>query len=210
MAAVERRPPSVQRLVLWALDLGSAPPTVSPRVAAELSEIGADPGLVAAMGHEGRLVAGRVKRGCRCFAARVGGEIAAYAWVSVGDEWIGEIQSSIRLSAGDAYVWNCVTLSHHRRCRLYTALLGVVAATLAAEGMRRLWVATLVSLPHAGRGVAAAGFSPVLRAVTFRAGGVMLLWLAGDRRVRPELTASARRSLGGRLQVRCQPGVTAH
>jgi hypothetical protein len=196
--------------VLWSLDARGAPAPASPRLAAELVEIGAGPELAAAMGRDARLAAGRFVRGCRCFAARVEGGIAAYAWVSTGSEWIGEIDSPIQLSPAEAYVWNCVTLPPYRRRRLYTALLGLVAARLGAEGVRRVWVATLVSLPHAGRGVATAGFRPAAHAVCLRVAWLRLLWLVAVRQAEPELAASARRVLGGRLRVGCRAGATVH
>lgn len=196
--------------MLWALDPRTAPVPASPRVAADLGETGAGPGLAAAMGRDAALVAGRLARGCRCFAARVGGDVAAYAWVSTGAEWIGEIESPIQLAPGEAYVWNCVTLGPHRRRRLYTALLGVVSATLGAEGVRRIWVATLASLPHAGRGVASAGFRPALRVLFLCVDGLNLLWVTPEPEAGPEVVALAHRALGRRLRVGRRPHPIVH
>ena len=180
------------------------------RLEAELVEAPVGPDLVAAMGTDGGLAAGRAARGTRCFAARVAGEMVAYAWVSTGAEWIGEIEAAIRLPPGEAYVWNCVTLPPYRRRRLYTALLGVVAGTLRAEGMGRLWVATLVTVPYAGRGVAAAGFRPVLRVLCVRACGLRLLWSRADRRAGGALAGAARRALGRGTRLDRRPARTAH
>ena len=52
--------------------------------------------MLAAMGEEGRLVAPRRARGCRCFAAWTGEDVVAYGWLAGGAEWIGEIGLEIR------------------------------------------------------------------------------------------------------------------
>jgi len=191
----------VTRLALWAIDPRQAPPAPAPRLPAGLGEIGAPLAgpLVRAMGPDGGMVAARLARGCRCFAARLDGEVVAFAWVSTGTEWIGEIGATIRLPAGEAYVWNCVTLPGHRRQRLYTALLGAVTAALRHEGASRLWVATLLDLPHAGRGVATAGFRPALTVTCLSAAGVRVRWAAAGRGAGRELVSAGRRALGGRL-----------
>ena len=163
--------------------------------------MGADPGrraeLVAAMGHDGDRAVARFERGCRCLAAWTGGRVVAYAWLSMGPEWVGELGCRIRPGPGEAYVWNCVTAPPYRHQRLYTALLGEAAGRLCQEGLTRLWVVTLAEVPHASRGVMAAGFRAALSLSARRLGGLHLLWATAEAGADRALAASARRVAGG-------------
>jgi len=135
------------------------PPDSRVAVIAEVPRA-AEAELVAAMGADGDLVRGRLERGCRAFAARRDGRIVAYGWLSSRPEWIGELGLEIRPGAGQAYIWNCLTLEPHRRQGLFRSLVLYVAARARAEGLTRLW---LGSVDHLGaRTLAAAGFVPVL------------------------------------------------
>jgi hypothetical protein len=148
-----------------------------------------------AMGPEAPLAGLRLGRGCRCFATWMGDEVAGYGWLSTGSEWIGELGLEIRLPAGEAYVWNCVTLPAHRlRGCFRTLLLNVIAIT-SRESLGRLWIGSVDG--GAESAVLGAGFAPVLNLNVITFGG--LSWLA----VRPatgadsETVAAALRSLGG-------------
>jgi len=189
--------------VLWGLDLPGAAPAAPPRLPVEVGEVVQDaPGpLITAMGPDGRLASGRFTRGCRCFAARSAGELVAYAWVSTGGEWIGEIAAPIRPAAREAYVWNCVTLARYRRLGLYRALVGTVAAALGREGTRRLWLATVSEPPYAGDGVRRTGFRPVLRVTCVRLGAWRVAWAVAEPAAGADLIAGARAALGRRLLV---------
>ena len=113
------------------------------------------------MGVEGDLVAERMARGCRPFAAWVESRIAGYGWLSTGREWIGELQLEIAPRAGEGYVWNCVTLPEHRRQGIFHSLLTGIPAATRRERMNRLWIGS-VAIP-AENAVRAAGFAPALR-----------------------------------------------
>jgi len=126
------------------------------------------------MADEGGLVMPRLRRGCRCFAGLVEGRVVAYGWVSTGPEWIGELGLEFRPPAGEAYVWNCVTLPDHRLRGHFTALLLRVTQIARAEGVRRLWIGSVDG--GAESAVVAAGYHPVLR---FRVAELLgLRWLA--------------------------------
>jgi len=112
------------------------------------------------MGGEGGLVATRFARGCRCFGARSGGELAGYGWLSTQPEWIGEIQVELWPGPDEGYVWNCVTLEKHRRRGIFSALLLGLTAWGRAVGLRRLWIGS-VAIP-AEKAVRPAGFKPAL------------------------------------------------
>ncbi len=84
--------------------------------------------LVAAMGDEGNRVTPRFERGSRAFAVVEAGKVVSYGWLSTATEWIGELGVEISPDAGEAYIWNCLTLPEHRRRSHYRALLeGIVA-----------------------------------------------------------------------------------
>lgn len=189
--------------MLWGLELPAPVPPAPPRLPADIGEVApsAPAALIAAMGPDGQLASGRFARGCRCFAAWSAGAVVAYAWVSTAGEWIGEIAAPIRPAAGEAYVWNCVTLPRHRRVGLYTALVGTVAAVLGGEGARRLWLATVREPPYAADGVRRAGFRPALRVTCVPLGAWRAAWAVAEPAAGPDLTARARSALGRRLLV---------
>jgi hypothetical protein len=135
------------------------------------------PLLESAMGAEGDLVAERMARGCRPFAAWVESGIAGYGWLSTGPEWIGELQLEIAPRAGEGYVWNCVTLPEHRRKGIFHSLLIGIASVMGRNRMRRSWIGS-VAIP-AENAVGAAGF---IRALQFTAiTHADLIWLSVKR-----------------------------
>lgn len=120
------------------------------------------------MGEEGDLVAPRLARGCRCFAAWIGDEVAGYGWLSTDREWIGELQLTISPRPGEGYIWNCVTLPEHRRKGIFRAMIGGISEIAQSEGLRRLWIGS-VAIP-AEHAMGPAGFIPTLHfsSVTFQ------------------------------------------
>jgi GNAT superfamily N-acetyltransferase len=116
--------------------------------------------LIDAMGVEGALVWPRLARGCRCFTASSGKDVVGYGWVSQGPEWIGELELEIRPAAGESYVWNCVTLTPHRRKGVFRTLLVSIMERAQRDGLIRLWIGSVGDL--GARAVAEAGFRPVL------------------------------------------------
>ena len=84
----------------------------------------------------------RFATGRHCFAARIAHQLVTYGWVTFDEESIGELGLSIRLEAGDAYIWDCATLPAHRGQRLYPALLTYMLHELHAQGIQRVWIGT--------------------------------------------------------------------
>jgi len=113
------------------------------------------------MGHDGDLVPGRRARGCRAFASCVSDQVVAFGWLSAGPEWIGELGLEIRPEAGEAYIWNCLTLEPHRRQGRFREIVLSMAAAARAEGLGRLWIGSLGEL--GAHTLPAAGFAPALR-----------------------------------------------
>ncbi len=176
---------------------------------------GSAAGLVAAMGGEGELAGLRLARGCRCFAAFAGEEVAAYGWLSSDAEWIGEIRLEINPAADEAYVWNCLTLPAHRRRGMFRSVLVRISSVLQAEGAARLWIASRGGGPD--RAVADAGFRPVLL-VGESLGPAGLRFLRGTAiaGVDLALVTDARRALAtggrplGRGALARRPGIRRH
>ena len=154
-------------------------------------------GLVAAMAGEGELAGLRLARGCRCFAAYVGDSVAAYGWLSCGAEWIGEIRLEIKPEAGEAYVWNCLTLPPHRQQGMFRAILVRISTVLREEGVGRLWIAS--GGGEAEKALPRAGFRPVLQLgeSPLGLGGLRLLHAHAITGVDPSLVAAARRVMAG-------------
>ncbi len=153
------------------------------------------------MGRDGDLVETRLARGCRCFVIVQRGELAAYGWLSTGPEWIGELDLEITPGAGEAYVWNCVTLPTHRRQGLFRALLAGINVLARREGLKRLWIGS-VAIP-AERAVGPSGFRPALMFESRRAAGLHLVRTrpAGDG----HLAADGMRVLAQRAGRRIRP-----
>jgi GNAT superfamily N-acetyltransferase len=150
--------------------------------------------VVAAMGDEGDLVMPRLRRGCRCFAGLLHDEVVAYGWISTGPEWIGELGLQIRPPAGEAYIWNCVTLPAHRHRGCFGGLLLHVTRTARKEGIRQLWIGSVDG--GAERAIVSAGFQPVLQFQVTSLLGLRWLTVKGADGADPEFVSTAVASLG--------------
>lgn len=148
------------------------------------------------MGDEGDRVAPRFERGSRAFAVIEAGNVVSYGWLSTATEWIGELGVAISPGAGEAYIWNCLTLADHRRRGHYRALLEGIVAQGRREGMARLWIGSTED--PAQKADADAGFVTVLNFTVRRLAGLRWLSAGPDPRADPDLVAAARRRLGMR------------
>jgi len=151
---------------------------------------------------ESGLVPGRLARGSRCFGAWVGHELVGYGWLSTKSEWIGEVELEIRLPAGEAYVWNCVTLARHRRKGVFRSVVTAIVGQAHKEGLARLWIASLEGM--GGKTMQQAGFQPVLRFNSAKRLGLYWLMVSPADGVDPDLLAAAREAVAvkGALSVR--------
>lgn len=191
-----------ERGTMWAMDLadpvGGGTTRVSPRIAASLGEVQREAALslVVAMGlADPALVLQRFDSGRRCFAAWTDDRIIAYGWVSWGVECVGEWERPFHIPGGEAYIWDCATLPAFRRLRLYSALLSYIAATLRGEGTARVWIGASLSNRPSIRGMAVAGFQPVVTLTYVRLFHLSHFWMAGDPAASPSLVAAARQAL---------------
>ena len=153
-----------QRGRIYARDLAhSRPPAVpQPGIAVRFAGVttAAASALAAAMDQSTEHVLDSLRHNRRCFVAWRGDEIAAYCWISLQHEYVGEMERLLNILEGEAYVWNCATLPAYRRQGLYTALLAYILARLADDGLQRVWIgADLENLPS-HRAFHTVGFLP--------------------------------------------------
>ncbi len=188
-----------ERGTLWAVELDrQTPAPVPPRLAAVFREAHRESAelLAAAMGlPQPEPVLRRLAAGRRCFAAWIEGRIAAYGWVSQAAECIGELEREIQLPAGEAYIWDCVTLPPYRRQRLYSALLSHIVARLHGQSVQRVWIGSSLDNRASIRGFANAGFRPVVELVYARLFELCCLWMIRHRTAPDHLVRAARRAL---------------
>jgi ribosomal protein S18 acetylase RimI-like enzyme len=150
---------------LWANDLqrlGRPDPNRGDYVLMETRWRVAD--LAGAMEVPASVVRERLERGCRAFVARsrVGG-VAAWMWVSTGQEWAPPLRQGLRFAPDECYAWNGGTLPEHRGRGLLTALLRFAGWRMARNGHRLMWAGIEDSNLASQRSSVAAGFRAVLR-----------------------------------------------
>jgi GNAT superfamily N-acetyltransferase len=119
-----------------------------------------------------------------------------YGWLSTKSEWIGEVQLEIGLPAGEAYIWNCVTLARHRRKGVFRAVVTAIVGQARKEGLARLWIASLVGV--GGKTIQQVGFQPVLQFDSSKRLGLQWLRVRPAQGVDPQLLTSAREAVAVR------------
>ncbi len=182
---------------IWLMDLDEPARLIAPLLPATFCRVGPEsvPDLVMAAGQDiSAEISKRFENGRRCYAARVEGQLTAYAWVSLDEEFIGELSLRIRLIPGEAYIWDCATAQGFRRQGLYSALLVYILGQLRAEGSGRVWIgANLDNIPSQ-RGIANAGFHHVADLVISRVLALRLVWVQGQPGIPEPIIAEARRA----------------
>lgn len=190
-----------ERGTMWAIaSIAHVSVTATPRITASFGEARREDAEVvaAAMGLDGvadvieRLAAGR-----RCFVARVDGAVAAYGWVSRGEERIGELERPFHMAAGEAYIWDCATLPPYRGKGLYGALLSHMVAALREDGVQRIWIGASLGNQPSVRGFASAGFQPVITLTYLRVLRFHGVWIRDAPNAPPALTRDVRAALNG-------------
>jgi GNAT superfamily N-acetyltransferase len=139
----------------------------------------------------------RFAAGKRCYTGTVEGTLATFGWVTFDEELIGELRLRIRLSPGEAYIWNCVTLPAYRGQRLYPALLWHMINDLREEGIKRIWIGADADNLPSQTGIALCGFQPIIDMVLDRALAIRMIWARGCPGAPPQLVEEARRKLFG-------------
>ncbi len=186
---------------LWMLELGQPLPVgPTPQVPAVFMRAGPEvvQELAQAMSLDDQtVVLQRFDSGRQCYVGRIDGTLATYGWVTFDEEDIGELSLSIRLQAGEAYIWNCATLPAYRGQRLYPALLAYIVGELHHQGLRRVWIGTDTDNRPSQSGIILAGFQPVGDVVVSRALTLRRAWMRGRPGVPEQLVADARYALFG-------------
>lgn len=173
-----------------------------PRVEAQFQRSGSEvaPSLAQVMGHDSpEEVYKRLDEGKRCYVVKLNGVIATYGWVTFDKELIGELRLHIRLSPGEAYIWDCATLPEYRGLRLYPSLLWYMLSELKAQGLKRVWIGADADNLPSQKGMRLCGFYPIADFVLDYALALHAFWICGHPGAPEELVDDARRALlGGR------------
>ena len=194
--------------VVWHMATADGPAAPAATLPARFGRVGpeAQAELAQAMGQDDlALVRRRFEAGRRCYAAWTRGQLAAYGWVSFGEEHVGELGMHLRLMPNEAYIWDCVTLAAYRGRRLYAALLGHMAEALRVEGVQAIWIGADFDNRPSQAGIARAGFTAVadlVAALPNPGERRRRAWLQARPGIRPTLLAEARRAyMGGSEEV---------
>lgn len=193
------RPWTLEHGSLWAIDAKDRlPPPCLARVQAEFAEVrGNELGeLASAMNLlSPDLIQRRLQSNRRCFSMRTAGQIAAYGWVTRGAECVGELERQFQLYADEAYIWDCGTVPTWRDQHFYSALLSQLIRELFREGARRIWIGASLHNYASTRGIANAGFNPVVSLTYCRVYRLTLLRIYPAAEARDSLVAAAYRIL---------------
>ncbi len=186
---------------LWMLDLDQPLP-VGPVLQVPVVFMRAGPEVAKELAQamdldDPAVVLQRFDNGRHCYVGKIEGTLATYGWVTFDEEDIGELSLSIRLKAGETYIWNCVTLPAHRGQRLYPALLAHIVGELQHQGLHRVWLGTDTDNLPSQRGTALAGFQPIGDVVISRVLTMRRAWMRGRPGVPEQLVMDARYALLG-------------
>ncbi|NLG97621.1 MAG: GNAT family N-acetyltransferase [Chloroflexi bacterium] len=148
---------------IWTLAQDQPVQMVRPLVDAQFARVGPEAAgeLAAAGSLSPDEIERRFETGRWCYAARSGDRLAAYGWVSFGEEYVGELDLTLRLLPCEAYIWDCVTLPAFRQKYLYSALLAFMAEALKAESVCRIWIGADLDNQPSQRGIDRAGFQRI-------------------------------------------------
>jgi hypothetical protein len=182
---------------IWMRDLDHEAPAIIPRVQAEFRPVSLDlaPALASSTGSLTLSeITRRLKCGRQCYAAWLDDQAVAYGWVSFGHEDIGELNLRIKLVPGEAYIWDCATLSAFREKLLYSALLVYILGELRAQNLCRAWIGADHDNVVSQKGMARAGFHHVADLVIERVLAMRQVWVIGLPDVPESIVGEARRA----------------
>lgn len=182
---------------IWMLNLDEETSIVTPRVRAEFCRVTSDlvPALCMIRGRDASAeFIQRFETGRQCYGAWVEGQPAAFGWVSVEDEQIGELNLRIKLLPGEVYIWDCATAPHYRGKGLYSALLAYILDELRAQQICRAWIGADLDNVASQKGIARAGFHHVADLVIERVVAMRQVWVTGLPEVPESIVAEARRA----------------
>lgn len=114
--------------------------------------------------------------------------------MSFDEEFIGELNLLLKLLLGEAYIWNCATLSAFQGNHLYSALLTYILADLSNEKFKLAWIGADLDNVASQKGIARAGFSHIADLVIARVLALRQVWVQGRPDVPENLVAEVRRA----------------
>jgi GNAT superfamily N-acetyltransferase len=199
MAFVGRARPSCGTLWVMHLDW-PAPDRVMPLIPATFVQVKPEATLMLARAmdlDDPSDVQQRFASGRRCYGVLIEGNLAAYGWVTFEEEHIGEMGLCIHLVPGEAYIWDCATTPLYRRRGLYTALLAHIIDEMRVEGLCRVWIGADGDNLPSQKGIARAGFQPVVDLIAARAAAKRSIRLHGRPGIPKQIVADARVALFG-------------
>ena len=182
---------------IWMLNLDQPVVVVKPIVQAEFYRVDLESVLAPNSVFDSKALAEsmtkRLQSGRECYAALVDGELAAYGWVSLEAEDIGELNLRVRLLAGEAYIWDCATLPAYREKHLYSALLAYILGELRSRGLCRVWIGADLDNVASQRGMARAGFHHIADLVIEPVPGMRQVSVTGKPGILESIVDEARR-----------------
>jgi ribosomal protein S18 acetylase RimI-like enzyme len=181
---------------IWLKDLDDFTPDVQTQLPAAFRLVGPEhlDKLAEAMGPSARAeILSRFAGGRICASAWVNEQVAAYGWVSLKDETIGELNLRLCLNPDEAYIWDCVTLPAYRQQHLYSALLVYSVHELKNEHLKRAWIGADNENEASHRGIDRADFRRVADLSITRVSGTRRIWTEGYPDVPDSLVAEAHR-----------------
>jgi GNAT superfamily N-acetyltransferase len=173
--------------------------------------------MAALQGRSEREINERFAAGHRAYVAWWNEQPAAWGWVATRNAIIGELGATLRLSAGERYLWNFVTLSTHRGLGIYPRLLQAIVRAESRDA-ERFWIAYAPENHASGSGIAKAGFTtqaemsfdsagrPALRAV-LPGGAIAASRLLGLVETKEPLSPCWRCVRAGRGPMSCPDGI---
>ena len=198
---------------IWVFDLDHPIPFIKPIIDTAFARADSESilQLSAAMdSNNSAEIHTRFESGRRCYVAQVKDKLAAYGWVSLEEEFVGELSLHLKLLPGEAYIWDCVTLPAFRRNHLYSALLTYILMDLRAESLHRVWIGADLDNTASQLGIARAGFKALADLVLGRVEARRQIWVQGRPDVPESLVTEARRAfLNNRDKVWLDPQTSA-
>ena len=182
---------------IWMLNLDEPVVQVKPKVQAEFCRVDLEsPLALTSVIHSKALAESttqRLRSGRQCYAALVAGQLAAYGWVSLEAEDIGELNLCVRLLAGEAYIWDCATFPAYREKHLYSALLAYILGELRSQQLCRAWIGADLDNVASQRGMARAGFHHIADLVIEPGLSMRQVSVTGKAGILESIVAEARR-----------------
>jgi hypothetical protein len=179
---------------IWMLNLDEPVVMIKPKIQAEFYRVELDSVQTLDSSIDSNTLAEfkkRLRSGRRCYAAAVGGQLAAYGWASFEQEDIGELNLRIKLLAGEAYIWDCATLPAHRDKHLYSALLAYILGELRSQNLCRAWIGADLDNVASQKGMARAGFHHVADLVIEHVLAMPQVWVTGQSGIPESIVAEA-------------------